>query len=29
VLEAQNEGVWYGEATKLVAKRMDPKYLKF
>ena len=29
MLEAHDEGVWYGEATKLVAKHMDPKYLKF
>jgi len=29
MLEAHDEGVWYGEATKLVAKYMDPKYLKF
>jgi len=29
MLEAHDEGVWYGEATKLVANHMDPKYLKF
>jgi len=29
MLEAHDEGVWYGESTKLVAKYMDPKYLKF
>ena len=29
MLEAHDEGVWYGESTKLVAKHMDPKYLKF
>jgi len=27
MLEAHDEGVWYGEGQKLVAKYMDPKYL--
>ena len=28
MLEAHDEGVWYNESTRLVAKHMDPKYLK-
>ena len=27
MLEAHDEGVWYGEAQKLVRKHMDPKFL--
>ena len=27
MLEAHDEGVWYGESQKLVEKHMDPKYL--
>ncbi len=27
MLEAHDEGVWYGEAQKLVKKHMDPKFL--
>jgi len=29
MLEAHDEGVWYGESIKLVANHMDPKYLNF
>jgi hypothetical protein len=26
MLEAHDEGVWYGESLKLVEKYIDPKY---
>jgi hypothetical protein len=27
MLEAHDEGVWYGESQRLVSKHMDKKYL--
>ena len=27
MLEAHDEGVWYGEGQKLISQHMDPKYL--